>query len=105
MTPEQRIAQLEVQVANLTEQMKRLGDSTSIPFSVEKAFRNRLGVLHPVWEIVYDYSGIAANNTQAVNEGGMASYNVLAAPDGYLFITLPGEDQDIVKLGVPFFNQ
>ena len=105
MTPEARIAQLERTVAELTTKMNALGSSSSIPFPIEKAFRNRLGINYPVWKIEYDYAGAAVNNTQAVNEGGMASYNVLKSPDGYLFITLPAEDQDIVKLGFPFFNQ
>lgn len=106
MTPqEQRIAQLERMVVELTARLNALGSSSSIPFPVEKALRNRLGINYPVWKIEYDYAGAAVSNTQAVNEGGMATYNVLKAPDGYLFITLPAEDQDITTLGIPFFNQ
>lgn len=105
MNPEQRIAQLEGQVSALLQQVKALSSSASIPFNVEKAFRNRLGINHPVWKIEYDYAGTAVANNQAVNEAGSASYNVLAAPDGYLFITIPAEDQDVATLGIPFYNQ
>ena len=105
MNPEQRIAQLERTVAALAQQLKQLSNNTTIPFDVEKAFRNRLGINYPVWKIEYDYAGAAVSNNKSVNEAGTSSYSVLNVPDGYLFITLPVEDQDITTLGIPFYNQ
>lgn len=104
MTPEQRIAQLEALVADLRLQMGNLTSSNTIPYDVEKAFKNRLSYFAKP-HIIFDHDGDAVNNTQAVNEDGSGTYNVLKVPDNWLFITIDAEGTKDTKLGIPVFNQ
>lgn len=101
MTPDERITQLERQIAELTQQIKALGSFTTIPLTVEKAFRNRLNMVVDRQEIITD---ITSEFTppffdQAVNEGGAASYSVMTTPDyalkvrlGSLYVAIPAFD-------------
>lgn len=91
MTPDQRIAQLERTVADLSQQIKQLSNNTTIPFNVEKAFRNRLKLNKNAQEEITDVTTDFPANplSESVNEAGTSSYNVMAAPDIVLSVRLP----------------
>lgn len=73
------LEQLKQQVAALEAQVKALASFATIPFEVDKAFRNRLGV-NNLQEKLVD-SGVATSvYTESVDQG-MGSVDVLAAPD------------------------
>lgn len=98
MTPEQEIAQLKQQIAVLAEQVQKLSSFTAIPFEVERAFRNRLGIDNLQTKI-YNGGDLVSNYVQAVNESGMSSYNVPSEPDymlrlkyGNLAVVVPAYD-------------
>lgn len=59
------------------EFMQQLKSSSSIPQDVDGAFRDRLQLGGKI------SSKTVASETQAVNEGGSASYNVPKLHDGY----------------------
>lgn len=74
------LEQLKRRVAELEKVIGALNASSTIPRDVDSAFRNRLGISKFQEKLVN--SGVAVSTiTQAVNEGGSSSYNVLAAPD------------------------
>jgi len=60
-----------------------LEKSSSIPLNIDQAFRERFSTL-----VVS--SKTATSEDQAVNEGGVATYNVLKSPDKFLKITVDG---------------
>lgn len=69
---------LKQRITKLENELKKLGSSTTIPFNVEQAFRNRitLGELS-------SSSKAADSEDKTVNEGGVSVYAVLNRPDGY----------------------
>lgn len=81
MTPEQ-----ESKLNEVFDFIQSLKSSTSIPFEVDGAFRDRFG----------DLAGlalsakVATTENQAVDEGGSATYNVLKEPDGFLEVAING---------------
>ena len=90
MNPEQRIAQLEAQVAELTKTVKSLGSFNSIPLNIEKAFKSRLinNLQERVTDITDDFP--ADPLSVDVDEGGTSSYTVAAPPDYVLRVKIGG---------------
>jgi len=78
MTPEQllqRINKLEDEVKELTDVINSLRSYTTIPFDIDGAFSERMGVgVSPK---------TASSENQLVNEAGSSAYNVLKSPDGF----------------------
>ena len=70
MNPE--IAQLQKEVAELKMRLDLLTNSSTIPFDIDNAFKERIGLKD---------SPIAVF-TKSVAEGGGASYTVAKTPDG-----------------------
>lgn len=75
-------------VKNLEQENKKLRANSTIPYSVEQAFRVRLGDLGDD-ELAVSTKGANSEN-QAVNEGGLATYDVLGDPVGFLEVDLGG---------------
>lgn len=96
----ERISKLEAQVAELTQQLKALSSFNTIPFNVEKAFKNRLtSDLQPhVTNVTDDFP--ANPLSELVDEGGSATYRVMSPPDyairlhlgGNVYVAIPGFD-------------
>lgn len=101
MNPDERIAQLERQVAELTKRLNALQSFTTIPFDVEKAFRNRLNLNRDLQEIITDITSEFPSPplAQSVNEAGMDSYDVMTTPDYVLKVRLGN-----LYVGVPAFD-
>jgi len=70
------------------EIIKILGNSSTIPFEVDGAIRDRFGFadLTPL----ESSAKAASSENQAVDEAGAASYNVLKTPDGFRQVTTGG---------------
>lgn len=90
MNPDQRIAKLEAQVAELAATLNKFRSFNTIPIEVDKAFSARLlGDVQPkITDITADFP--ADPLSQDVNEGGSASYTVAAPPDYALRVRLGG---------------
>lgn len=90
MNPDQRIAQLEAQVAEMRELLNKFRSFNTIPLEVDKAFSTRLlGDTQPkITDITADFP--ADPLSQSVSEGGTASYKVAAPPDYALRVRLGG---------------
>ena len=90
---------LEQRVAALEAQLKALSSFNTIPFGVEKAFKKRLisNLQEQVEDITVDFP--SPPFAQAVNEGGMSSYDVMTTPEyalkvrlGNLYVAIPAFD-------------
>lgn len=81
MNPNERIAQLESQVADLTRRLNALSSASAIPFEVEKALASRL--TSNLQEKVVDITSAFPSNplSVAVDEGGTSTYRVMDQPD------------------------
>lgn len=77
MNPE--IEQLKKEIAALHRKIDLLSSFTTIPFTVEKAFKERLGI-NGLQEKLVD-SGVAPSVYTETVDQGMGSADVLAAPD------------------------
>lgn len=78
---EEQVKILQEKIVTLERRLNLLESTTTIPFSVEQAFRSRLEI-----DTLAQFEASAKSATsenQAVNEGGSASYSVLKAPDGF----------------------
>ena len=64
----------------LLEWKASLESAERIPLEVDTAFRARLGSN----DVEYDPTKASSSENQAVNEGGVAAYNVLKTPDAFL---------------------
>lgn len=80
MTPEQ-----QQQLSELIEFKKNLESSNSIPLAIDQSFRDRFQ-----FSVVSTSSKSATSENQAVNEGGVATYSVLKAPDAFLQVVIGG---------------
>ena len=83
MTPEQ-----QKQLTDLVEWKKSLETSSTIPLNIDQSFRERF---------TSDLTGTmttsgkgATSDNQNVNEGGVAAYSVLKAPDAFIQVNLNG---------------
>ena len=70
-------------IEDLENFKKNLEASYSIPLNIDQAFRARFG---GTGVTVSAHTG----ETKQVNEGGVAVYNVMTAPDGFLQIQIGG---------------
>lgn len=94
-----RIAQLEAQVAELTKVVQSLRSSTSIPFEIDKAFSARLtgNLQEKVQDLTADFP--SPPFAQSVNEAGTSSYQVMTTPEyalqlklGSIYVAIPAFD-------------
>lgn len=89
MTPEQ-----EKMLNDLLIWKTQLESASSIPLNIDQSFRARF------FRSILGFSAkTTASVTQAVNEGGSASYNVSKVPDGFLSFNDGG-----VTRNVPYFT-
>ena len=89
--------ELERKIQALEEVLQALRHANSIPFDIDQAFRERLGV-GDISALQVD-GKIANSENQAVNEAGSASYQVLAGPDGWLSLEIGGTTYVIPHYG------
>jgi hypothetical protein len=75
----------------LEERLKKLENSTTIPFEVEQAFRDRLRISS--YSTIESDSKSASSENQAVNEGGSATYSVLKSPDRFVKVVINGQNR------------
>jgi hypothetical protein len=89
---------LEQRIAELEKQVKALSSMTTIPFNVEKAFKQRLKL--DSFGLISIATGFdTAQYLRAVDEGGIDSYNVVAPPDDILLVNFDGH-----TYGIPAYN-
>ena len=81
MTPEEKL-----QLNELVEFKKNLERSSTIPLSIDQAFRERF----PNSTTIRISAKGNNSEDQAVNEGGVANYNVLKEPDDFLEVDIDG---------------
>lgn len=95
MDSQEEIEELKKQVETLTSMVKALYSSTTMPLDVAGAIKTRLE---------QDFTEGAASSvlpatyTQAVNEGGSATYNVSKPMTGFIQVKFGG-----VIYNVPYF--
>lgn len=85
---QEQINQLQQEMNVLQAKMNLLYSSATIPYDVENAFIDRLDLDNIVSQ---NSSKTAASETQAVNEGGVATYNVAKPMDGFEQRTVNGQ--------------
>lgn len=83
MTPEEKI-----QFEELKAKVKALESFSTIPYSVDQAFRSRfnLNAMTPL----EGSTKAASSENQSVNEAGVDAYSVLNPPDAFLQVTISG---------------
>jgi hypothetical protein len=73
-------------VSKLERELNALKSSSTIPFEVDRAFRDRFRDI-----LVLNVSSKnASSEDQAVDEGGISTYAVLGDPDGFLEVIIAG---------------
>jgi hypothetical protein len=85
---QEQINQLQQEMAILQGKINLLYSSATIPYDVENAFIDRLDLDNIVSQ---NSSKLASTETQAVNEGGSATYNVAKPMDGFEQRTVNGQ--------------
>ena len=83
MPPQEQIDVLKRELAELRDDFNKLRSSTTIPYDIDQAFQQRIGDK----TLKVSTKGVNTED-QAVNEGGVATYDVLGDPDGFLQITI-----------------
>jgi hypothetical protein len=73
-----KLYQLEQQIIQLQTQLDMLRSSATLPYDVEQAFKARI-----ITEFLNPSTKTAASETQAVDEGGSATYDVAKPMDGF----------------------
>ena len=89
--------QLKLEVAILKKRLDDLSAFATIPYDVEKAFRDRLRIIE--FARLSASTKSASSENQAVNEAGAASYSVLKPPDGFREFVVSGN-----TLYIPFYT-
>lgn len=90
MENETKINELERKIEELTRRLDSLNSNTTIPYQVGEAFKDRLGVVSG------DSNATSAStHTQAVNEGGLASYSVAKPMAGFITIVVNGNSRAV----------
>lgn len=74
----QRITELENTVKKLMIFNEQLQNSSQIPLRVDQSFRSRF-----ISNILQLSTKTPASESQTVDEGGVATYDVLTLPDGF----------------------
>lgn len=87
------IKRLEERIKQLETKLEALGNSSTIPFNVDRAFRTRLASSN-----LATSSKSASSEDEAIDEAGIATHNVLKRPDGYLQADISG-----IKY-IPFYD-
>jgi len=77
---------LQGEITALKEEVNALKASTTIPYDVEQAFRERFEI--DSYASISISSKSATSENKAVNESGSASYSVAKPPDGFMQFTL-----------------
>jgi len=90
--------ELQRQINELKAELQLIKSSTTIPFPVEQAFRDRLKI-NSLAELQSQSTKTAASETQAIDEGGMGSFNVAKPMDGF-FVWV----KDNSTYYVPYYN-
>lgn len=75
---QEQINQLQSQVNQLQQQLDMLRSSASFPYDVQQAIENRIEI-----EFFTPSAKTALSETQAVDEGGIATYDVAKPMDGF----------------------
>lgn len=76
----------EQRIIDLENKVKALEAASTIPYNVEQALRQRLGMGSIT---VLTVSGKSTNSEdQTVDEGGAGNYSVLSDPAGWLQVTI-----------------
>jgi hypothetical protein len=87
----EKIIQLENELAQLKQEFNNLKNSSTIPIEIDQAFRERFDELKLQ---ITNFSGsvpkASTYRDQAVNEAGAASYNVLSSPSLFLVVNIKG---------------
>lgn len=78
----------EEQINDLQRQIDQLKSSTTLPLDIAEAFKIRLVDVLPGIATQTTKSATAENKT--VDEAGVASYQVMNKPDGFLKVTITG---------------
>lgn len=83
MTPEEKEKMKEMydQIRKLQAQVDSFYAFATIPFPVEKAFKDRFRI--DQYAILEPSAKSASSENQSVNEAGVATYSVLKPPDGF----------------------
>lgn len=89
MTPEEKqlLENLKRKVTSLEEENKKLQSSSTIPFSVDNALRDRF--IKGIPNLSVSSKG-ADTEDQAVDESGSGSYSVMGDPDIFLEVSING---------------
>lgn len=82
-----KVFELETLTTKLQGQIDALKNNATIPFDIGEAMKARILADAGV---ALTSSKVASSEDKSVNEGGIATYNVLNSPDGFLQITLLG---------------
>jgi hypothetical protein len=82
-----QIESLKKEIESLKKEINLLKRSSTIPFDIEKSFRDRLGIDEVSYILSTSAKGAGTENS-VVNEGGSSVYSVLTAPDGFLQTTI-----------------
>ncbi len=96
---EKQINLVIAELNKLEEKVKLIYGSSTIPYEVESAFRQRLR-LSDFMKAATVSSKTAASETQTVNEAGVSTYSVARPMNGFLSITLP----DGTAYDIPYFT-
>ena len=88
---------LEKRITTLEQEMNALKASTTIPIDVDGAFRDRLGILNLA--LLAESTKNPSTETQAVAEGGVASYSVAKPVDGFREFVVGGS-----VLYIPYYT-
>lgn len=80
--------ELTIEVEKLKAEVNALKSFSTIPFDVDVALRERLGI-NLLSKLLVSAKGATTEN-QAVAEGGAASYSVLKPPDLFLQVIVSG---------------
>lgn len=94
---QEQIQQLTRRIEALENENRLLKSSNTIPLEIDQAFRDRF--LSGVTQAIVADSKSASSENQAVNEGGVATYNVLKPPDGFVSTVLNG-----ATIYIPYFT-
>lgn len=85
MDTQEQIKQIQEQIDSLQEQLNSLSSSSTIPFEIGEAFKDRIGGSE-----VIPSSKTVASETQTINEGGIAIVTALDVPDSFGSVLVNG---------------
>lgn len=80
-----KMEELQEQINELQEWKESMESSYSIPLNIDQAFRARFSGAS-----LANSTKSASSENQPVNEGGVATYDVLKPPDAFLQVNIQG---------------